>query len=93
MPDPPANTEMTEEMVAAAEAMLKTTRDAIRGANWTEMKAVAEKKEAAKPPLAATFNTAEYHIRIEEDRAISEPRNAEEELRALPDEEVTAKGA
>ena len=31
--------------------------------------------------------------RIEEDRAISERRNAEEELRALPDEEVTAKSA
>ena len=31
--------------------------------------------------------------RIEENRAISEPRNAEEELRALPAEEVTAKSA
>lgn len=31
--------------------------------------------------------------RIEEDRAISEPRNAEEELRALPEEEASAKSA
>lgn len=31
--------------------------------------------------------------RIEEDRAISEPRNAEEELRALSEEEVSAKSA
>jgi len=31
--------------------------------------------------------------RIVEDRAVGEPRNAEEELRALPDEEATAKSA
>ena len=31
--------------------------------------------------------------RVVEDRAISEPRNAEEELRALPSEEATAKSA